>query len=354
MTRNSFKRACLFSACASALAITSGQTLAVVFPEVEPNDTKFTGNPVGPMVAGDSITGLSTGASTTVAGVGSADNFLISFPAAAAGIYRNRLVLTSNTVGHTGSIRGLTQTASPPDTLAGIPWDGVVGTATAGSDSAVQTSSTVTVPPRFNQFYTFGRPTQMYYRVTGTTSTTADYTSTLENQPVVPTNIGAYVPGLITMNWNGQGHTTDTDIWVYDGNFNAIVGSGDDDSSAALAGAPIATTSLQSWLARNYAVGTYYIAVSNFQTFNNQASPSDDNFRTGTMLDFANVIGNSSTSTTALMNFTIADSGGTSLAVLTTHAGAFDINWFVFTVVPEPGSLSLLVLTVPALLRRRK
>jgi hypothetical protein len=353
-SHKSLKRAGVLAACTAAIALTGTIAPAAVFPEVEPNDAKFAANPVGPMVATDSITGLSTGTSTTVPGLSSADNFLINFPAAIPGIYQNRLVLTSNTPGHTGTIRGLTQAAAPPDTLAGIPWDGVVGSANAGTDSTIQTSSTLTTPPRYNQFYTFGQPTQMYYRVTGTTSTTTDYTSTLETQRITPPNIGTYVPGLITMNWTGQGHTTDTDMWVYDGNFNAIAGYGDDDSSAALSGAPIATTSLQSWLARDYTPGTYYIAVSNFSTANNQPAASDDNFRTGTLMDFAGVIANSSTTINLNMTFTITDSAGNTLQVQNTKLSQYDINFFEFTVVPEPGSLGLLALGAPMLLRRRK
>jgi hypothetical protein len=305
------------------------------------------------MVAGDTITGLSTGTSTTVAGVGSADNFLISFPAAAPGIYRNRLVITSQSVGHTGTIRGLSQTAAPADTLAGVPWDGVVGTPNAGTDIAVQTSSTVTTPPRFNQFYTFGQPTQMYYRVTGTTSTTLDYTSTLETVPVVPTNIGNFLPGQISISSFGQGHSSDTDLWVYDGGFNAIAGSGNDDESV-LGGTPGTGATLQSWLSRAYAPGTYYIAISNFQTANSSASPSDDDFRTGSLMDVAGVLANSSTTVNLNMQFAVTDSGGIPVVVANTKVGQFDVNFFQFTVVPEPGTLSLLTLAVPALLRRRK
>jgi hypothetical protein len=339
--------------CAAVLAFAGTQAAqATVFNETEPNDNKAGANAVGPMVAGDSIVGTSTGTSTTVAGPASADNFLISLPASAPGIYRQRLQLTSNTLFQTGTLRGLTVTAAPADTLPGTPWDGVVGTPNAGTDAAIQTSSTTSVPPRYNQFYTFGRPTQMYYRVTGTSSTTADYTATLTTTPVVPTPIGVYAPGQISISTFNQGHTTDTDFWVYDGNLNPIVGSGNDDESP-LGGTPGTGATLQGWLARNYAPGTYYIAMTGFQGQSNLASPSDDDFRTGAVTDFADVFVGGGTVLGANMTFTISD-GTTTLQVPNTRLDALDVNWFSFTVVPEPATIGLLAMAAPLMLRRRK
>jgi hypothetical protein len=343
----------VLQAAAAAVVLGMGTSaMAVNFPELEPNDTKAAANIVPGIVAGDTITGNSTGTSTTVPGAASADYYDLRVGALPAGIYRHRLVLTSNTLGQTGTLRGLGQVAAPADTSPGIPWDGVVGAANA-TDTTVQTSSTVTTPPRYNQWYGFGKQERLYYRVTGAATTTADYVATMETVPVVPVPIGAYVPGLITINSAGQGHSSDTDLWVYDSNFNAIAGYGNDDEST-LAGSPAGGTTLQSWLPRNYAPGTYYIAMSTFQTSPNTPSPSDDDFRTGTLMDFPDSINNSSTTTNVNLTFTIADSGGTSLQVPNTKVGAFDINWFVFTVVPEPTSIAMLGLAVPMLLRRRK
>ena len=58
-------------------------------------------------------------------------------------------------------IEGMAQTA------------GVIGT----TDTTVQTS--VTTPSRFNQWYGFGAQEEIYYRVTGSTSTTAPYIATM-------------------------------------------------------------------------------------------------------------------------------------------------------------------------------
>src|SRR5688572_19441521 len=98
--------------------------LAIDYFELEPNDSKATANVVSGMAHGDRIIGNSTSAS----GAGF-DYYRVSTAPSALGIYRNRLIITSQTVGHTGTLRGLNQIASAPDTMAGIPWDGVVGTA---------------------------------------------------------------------------------------------------------------------------------------------------------------------------------------------------------------------------------
>jgi MYXO-CTERM domain-containing protein len=335
-------------AAAVALSLAAADvSLAAVFPEAEPNDSKATANPVGPMVAGDSILGNSISATTT-----GLDYFDVTLAPQPLGIYRHRLTITSPIVGHTGTIRGLNQVAAPADTLAGIPWDGVVGTP-GTTDTTIQTSSTTTTPPRFNQWYGFGRAGRMYYRVTGAAATTADYTATLETQAVVPTPVGTYVPGQISISTFSQGHTTDTDLWVYDSNFNAITGSGNDDESP-LGGTPGTGATLQSWLSRSYAPGTYYIGLSNFQMANSSPSPSDDDFRTGALMDFPDVAANSNTTVNLNMQFTITDSAGTTLAVPNTKSGPFDINWFTFTVVPEPGMLGLVALGLPVLMRRRR
>lgn len=288
--------------------------------ESEPNDSKATANAFTVAVGG-TITGNST--ASTAAGI---DTYRVKTAADALAIYRYRLTLTSNTVGHTGSIRGLSQTAGVPN---------------AGTDIAVQTSSTTTTPPRFNQWYGFGKQEEIYYRVTGTTATTADYVSTLTRELVSPVDLGSYAAGSITITTVGQGHSTDTDLWVYDGNLNAIPGYGNDDHFGG--------ATLQSELIRNYAPGTYYLALSNFQLANDQGSPADDDFRTGSVLDFPNGIANSSTTVNLNMAFSI---GGTQFSALKT--GPYDVYWGKFTVVPEPATMTALGLGVVALMRRRK
>lgn len=309
---------------------------ATTFNETEPNDNRAGANLIATLVNGDTIVGNTTGSSTTVPGAASADYFRVRTGAGALGIYRNRLVITTTgTAGHTGTLRGLNQIAGAPGT----------------TDTTLQTTSTATTPARYNQWYTFGRETDLYYRVTGTASTTADYTATYEQVAVTPTAIaGSFNAGNITITTIGQGHTTDTDFWVYDANFNAIPGYGNDDESIAGGGTG---ATLQSLLTRNYAAGTYYIAMSNFALTNNQTAAPDDDFQTGALTDFADVLLSSSTSATANTTFTITD-GVTSVQVANVHDSAYVVNFFSFTVVPTPGAAALLGLAGLAGVRRRR
>ncbi len=303
--------------CCTGMAASSA--LAQNFPETEPNDTKFANNAVGPLAPGNTITGNSTGTSTTTAGATSSDNYLVTVAAPpTAGIWRYRLVLTTTgTAGHVGSIRGLTQTA---------------GVITAGTDTAFQTSSSATTPARFNQWYGLGASShQLFYRVTGTTSTTADYVATLERQAVTPVPGPAdIIEGNVTISTIGQ-TSTDTDLWVYDSNFNPIPTFGNDDESAAGGGTG---GTLQSRVTRALTPGTYYVAISNFAFANDQPSPTDDDFQLGAVMDFPNVATNSSTSTNVNVNLAITGGSGTTTPVALTRAGAFDVVWLRFQVVP--------------------
>ena len=137
----------LLGMLAGGLLLSGAAVASAQFVEVEDNNVKAQANSVAGILNGGTIRGLSTGSSTTVPGIGSADYFRVQSAAAPLAIYRHRLTITTNgTVGHTGTIRGLTQTAGVPN---------------AGTDSAVQTTSTTTNPPRFNQWYGFGRQEEL-------------------------------------------------------------------------------------------------------------------------------------------------------------------------------------------------
>lgn len=339
-------RACVWVALVAGAAVSSAAMAQ--FSETEDNNTKAAANIIGPVVPGSTLTGTSTGTSTTTAGIASADYFRLDFGGGPLGIYRWTAELTSQTAGHTASIRGLSQTGA-----AAAPWmPGMqVGTPQAGTDAAPQSSLTVGTT-RVNAWYSFGRPHSMYYRVTGTTSTTAPYTATFSSSLVTPLNAGTFQPGAITINSNGQGHSSDTDFWVYDSNFNAIVGYGNDDASTNSGGS--VTSGSQAFMIRDFAPGVYYLAISNFNLANNQASPSDDNFRTGTILDFPDMALNSSTLTNVNVTFTISDAFGNSVQTAATKVAAFDIVWAQFTVVPAPGAAALLGLGGLVAARRRR
>jgi hypothetical protein len=303
------------------------------FTETEPNDSKATANFFSPTGAGFTISGNSTGASTTTAGPTSADYFRLKMFNAAPGIYRHRLVLTSAIAGHTGTLRGLSQTA---------------GAANPTSDAVLQTSSTATTPARFNQWYGFGKGEELFYRVTGTASTTADYVATHSVEQITPMSLGSFQPGTLEITTVGMtGATqTDTTIWVYDSNFNAIPGYGNEDE-------PAPGTTLGSRLTRNFAAGTYYLMVSNFRTANNQTAPFDDRWQTGNLTDFPNIAINSSTTANLNVSFQITDMTGAQF-FQAFKAGPYDIVWAQFEVVPEPGTMLALGAGIAALAARRR
>lgn len=318
---------------------------AVVWLELEANENKANATLAGPLVAGDVLRGNSTGTSTTAGAANSRDTWLLSTAVAPLGIYRHRLqITTTGTAGHTGRLLSTTQIGA-----AAGPWPGPVGTP-GTAEGTSQNSSSTSTPARFNQWYGFGKGEKLYYRIDGTTSTTADYNVNYSVDPVTATYIGMYQQGTIGITTLGQGHSSDTDLWVYDSNFNAIPGYGNDDESV-IQGGP--GTTLQSLLVRNYTPGVYYLALSTFHLVNNMGSPCDDDFRTGSMADFGDVVWNTSTSTNINVSFAMIDSNGTT-AIAATRAGAYDVNFYKFVVVPEPASMAVLGLGIVPFMRRRR
>ena len=111
-------QACWSFVAATCALLSASTAQAINFPEVEPNETKAQANIIIPMQAGDTITGTTTGTSTTVAGAASADTFRIcpATPPFGVAKYCWRLRLRSPVVGHTMTIRGLNETAGVPGT----------------------------------------------------------------------------------------------------------------------------------------------------------------------------------------------------------------------------------------------
>ncbi|HEX2839031.1 MAG TPA: DVUA0089 family protein [Phycisphaerales bacterium] len=317
-----------FAAPAALLAMAglACSALATNTTETEPNDNKAGANAVVGMVSGDTITGNTTGTSTTVAGAASSDNFRIKTAPAALGIYRHNLsISTAGTAGHAGTIRGLNQIAA----TAGV-WDGVTIGTVGTTDTALQTSSTATTPARSNVWYGFGKEEEVYYRVTGGATTTADFVSTLTSTPVAPiAGPSSIVEGSVVISTIGQ-TTVDTDMWLYDSNFNAIVGAANDDESANSGGTG---ATAQSRFARTLTPGTYYLAISRYNLSNNQPSPNDEDFRTAPLMDFPNAVLCTSTTTTAAdLDVSI---GGNVVTVLGAAATGLDVQFVQFTVIPN-------------------
>ncbi len=311
------KKMQLIAVAGTSLAI-SAAAFAVDFPEIETNETKAQAlaNGAFNLAAGDTVSGTSTGTSTTTPGAASADTFLVRTAVQPLGIYRYQLTASCAAgTGVSATIRGLSQSA------------GVIGT----TDAALQTGSGSGTPaaPRVNQWYGFGKQEQLYYRVTGAASSTG-YSSALSMTTVTPIAVsGTIEAGSVTVTTVGQ-TTVDTDFWIYDANLNPVSTFGNDDES--IAGGGTGTTS-QGRATRTLAAGTYYVAVSNWNLANDQASPADDDYRSGNVMDFADSVANSSTSTAMDCDISITSVAGTVLAT-GTKAAAFDVVWYSFTVAP--------------------
>ena len=266
------------TAVSAALLMASMAGAQVSNPEVEPNESKATATVAASggagMVAGDFITGTTTGTSITAgAGLASADYFRVKTAAMPLGIYRHRLQLTSTTLGQTGTIRGLSATAN----------SATGGSINVTSDAIFQTAPTTLtngVPIRTNQWYGFGKQEEIYYRVAGVASTTGVYTSTLSTFAVTPVSMGNVLEGNVTVA-KAAGNTADLDFWVYNSNLDPIANFGKDSpqpESATMALVP----------------GVYYIMAGNVNSANNQAPPIGET-ASGNVLDFANAAANSST-----------------------------------------------------------
>lgn len=297
------------------------------FTETEGNDSKAAANVFTGLAAGSTITGNSTSAATV-----GLDYFRLTMATAAPGIYKNRMTLTtSGTAGHTGTLRGLTQTG---------------GVINAGTDATLQTSSTVTTPPRYNQWYSFGLGEELFYRVTGAAATTADYVATMSTSMVTPVNLGTFAPGAFTFSTLGR-TTVDTEIALYDSSFAPVPGFWSDDE-------PSPGTSFQSVMSGTLTPGTYYLAVGSFNMANNNSNPVTDRSQASSVADFGGWIMSSSTSITATdWDFGITDINGTTeFSALKTEQ--YEIYWGELEVVPEPGSMIALGAGLAALAARRR
>ncbi|MGE0480251.1 MAG: hypothetical protein AB7Q17_07245 [Phycisphaerae bacterium] len=299
------RSASMLAGCAALLALRSA--LATDYAETEPNNSKGQANTIGGLAAGDTITGLTT--SNTGAGL---DYFRITPAPLAPGVYRHRLALASATPGHGATLRGRSQDA------------GVI----LNDDQAALTASSVTTPPRMVQWYGFGRSEPVVYRVTGAAATTQPYVATLETAALAAPNLGAFEPGPLTITTRFQNHNTDTDLWVYDEQGNPLAGFGNDDAAGGV---------LQSTLTREFADGVYHLAIGRFNLANHLASPADDAFRAGVVLDFAGAALSSGAGPDNDVSFAITDSTGVrQFAALLTEP--FELAWFRFTVGVPAGA----------------
>ena len=66
------------------------------------------------------------------------------------------------------------------------------------------------------------------------------------------------------------------------------------------------------------AAGTYYVAISNFNTSNNQSDANpQENYQSDSLLDFPDAVANSSTTTALAVSFSVSDGTTTQLVTAT-------------------------------------
>jgi hypothetical protein len=155
------------------------------------------------------------------------------------------------------------------------------------------------VTPIKTIWYGVGKQERLYLRVAGRSSGTPLYALQYRCEPYTPGlpppgNPDTWPAGSITV--RAILPNFDLDLWVYDENFNAIPGFGHDEPDAT-------------GLTRNFAAGTYYVAVTDGNLMNNLPSPPTDANRNKPVLDFPNIVASSS-AVSPIENIRLEVSGG--------------------------------------------
>ncbi len=308
---------CVTSASLTSVSAASTVTIAT---ELEPNGTKLEATSVVCLAPGSRIEGATTGSSTSSedASIASADTFRVRVCPMPAGVYRHRLVLTTLGVDEfTLSIRGLV--VNGPPSAPSID---------ANSDTAVQVSVGGGAT-HYVQWYGFGRQEELYVRVTGTANTLAPYALEFESVALAETLLPvALRSGTIEFTTVGQGHNTDTEIFVLDANRTAIPGFRNDD-------APGGGTK-QSRLTHAFAPGTYTLVIARFNLADADLSGADDAYALGPVLDFQDCIASWSPSGSTNVNAAVTDALGTTPLPTQLAPEPYTLAWWRITVVDAP------------------
>ncbi len=270
---------------------------AVTTTETEPNDTKATAN-LRTLGAGNSISGSTTGSTDTN------DYFRLILPQG-PGISRWQLALVSGN--QQLRLRGLDQTSGVPQ---------------PASDASFQSGSA----SRPLVWYTSGTDTpQLYVSVVAAPgSIVIPYVLQLTRTDVTPDVFPVVIrPGSVTFTTAGVAGNADTEFWLYDSQFNAIEGAGND---------AVPGNSVIEQLTRSLVAGDYYLAHARFNLSSNIPNPPDDNFRSDDLLEFPGVIACTNTDPAPILTFRAGPAAGTLTTFSPTVAGAFGISWTKVTV----------------------
>ncbi|QQS08353.1 MAG: hypothetical protein IPK69_10160 [Phycisphaerales bacterium] len=266
--------------------------------DAEPNESKATATTIVAETETHSILGTTTGNATTP-GDASVDYYRIKTAAAPAGIYKHTLTLTSPTPGHTATIRGLSQSLS--------------GIVNANTDVTAQNALVGGDESRTNSWYGFGRREEVFYRVSGNSTTSGMYSVVLTREAVARQQLTTQPPnaGMLTIQLTATGATTDTEVWVLDADTLApIPGFNNDDT---------ATSVFSSTLTRTFQPGRYIIAATDYNLMCNLPSPLDEPGRGETVLDFADAFLASDAEGEVTVNVVVRE-GGTGGAIVSTNS----------------------------------
>ena len=310
------RRPLLAIAAASCLILTSRAMAMADTPEIEPNESKgaatVASNGGAGLVSLDTLSGTTKGSG----GVGelSVDYFRVLTAGSPVSVYQYQLILTSATPGHTLTLRGRSQALGIVDVASDITFQiGAISSPGNPQDS------------RMIKWYGFGLSEEVYISVAGTAGTTAPYSVQLKRTVVVPTVLAGTVYEGTVVTSRGAGNFNDIDLWIYNSSPASIPGYGNDQPNT---------------LSRTYTPGVYYIAISDANVGNNLASPVDDTFRNGNVLDFDKSIACASPAVNLNMAAKAVSAAG-SASGGGTKSNPFDILWYCFNVVPNS------ILTVP-------
>ncbi|MFN0200855.1 MAG: T9SS type A sorting domain-containing protein [Bacteroidia bacterium] len=271
--------------------------------EVEPNQSKMAATPVSLIANNQIITGIS-------ANVSDIDYFKLTDLVSSTTIRENTLSLTTSG----------TKIYQFELTIRGVSQNNGVITSTETTVQFSKNSSTPAV-----RWYSFGKNEVLYISVKCSATSTEPYTLTWTQQNISLSVLPNVLPnGSLTLSTTGvtSAHSN-TDMWVYDANFNAIPLAGNDDNAMGN----------RAKLTQNFAAGTYYVALSNENLANNQSSPSEDVFRDGNVVNEPNLLISS-----GLNNGNIPLTFENSYFSFTqnpnlTNTRNFRVIWFKFTVI---------------------